>query len=197
MNEAIISPDCVLAVDLDGTLCRTDTLIEAMLSLAKRRPLKLFLLPFWLFKGKAGFKAEVARHAGLDVTTLAYNDELVNWLRAEQADGRRIALAMRRLAYGETVATGPRATAARRSGDRTTVTFADVSGALAAYNGPPNAFELCDGTACRWASAHLAGNSVVLDGTAAKVCYCWGDTPVCTLTDNSALPAGPFELPVQ
>ena len=115
----------------------------------------------------------------------------------KQEVGRRIALAMRRLAYGETVATSPRATAARRSGDRTTITFADVSGALAAYNGPPNAFELCEGAACRWASAHLSGNSVVLDGTAAKVRYCWGDTPICTLTDSSALPAGPFELPVQ
>lgn len=115
----------------------------------------------------------------------------------KQEVGRRIALAMRGAAYGEKTATGPRVTAVRRSGDQTVVTFAGVSGTLAAYNGPPNAFELCDGAACRWAIAHIQGDSVVLDGTAPKVRYCWGDTPVCTLTDGSLLPAGPFELPAQ
>jgi hypothetical protein len=31
---------------------------------------------------------------------------------------------------------------------------------------------------------------------AARVRYCWGDSPVCTLFDRSGLPAGPFELNV-
>jgi sialate O-acetylesterase len=115
----------------------------------------------------------------------------------KQEIGRRIALAMRHVAYGEDTATGPRVAAVRRDGNRTIVSFAGVSGALAAYNGQPNAFELCDAGACRWASARLDGNSVVLDGTAQKVRYCWGDTPICTLTDGSLLPAGPFELAVQ
>jgi sialate O-acetylesterase len=115
----------------------------------------------------------------------------------KQEVGRRIALAIRGVTYGEPVATGPRAVAARRSGNQTIVDFAGTSGKLLAYNGQPNAFELCDGASCRWASAHIQGDHVALDGTAAKVRYCWGDAPVCTLTDASALPAGPFELPVQ
>lgn len=95
MNEAVISvsPDCVLAVDLDGTLCRTDTLIEALLVLVKRQPFSLFLVPFWLLKGKAGFKAEVARRARLDPAGLVYNEEIVSWLGSERAAGRRIVLA--------------------------------------------------------------------------------------------------------
>ena len=34
-------------------------------------------------------------------------------------------------------------------------------------------------------------------GNATRVRYCWGDSPVCTLSDGSALPAGPFEVPIQ
>ena len=79
------------------------------------------------------------------------------------------------------------------------VSFQDVTGALAAYNGEPNAFELCDAVSCHWARATLAGDHVLLaePGTATRIRYCWGDSPVCTLTDGSGLPAGPFEVPIQ
>ena len=52
---------------------------------------------------------------------------------------------------------------------------------------------------CRWVRATLAGDHVTLSdaGAATRVRYCWGDSPVCTLSDPSALPAGPFEVPVQ
>jgi sialate O-acetylesterase len=85
-----------------------------------------------------------------------------------------------------------------RAGDGVTIAFGDVTGALAAYNGAPNAFELCDGDACRWARATLAGTHITLAdaGHATRVRYCWGDSPVCTLSDASGLPAGPFELPI-
>ena len=42
-----------LVVDLDGTLVGTDLLIESLFVLAKRRPLRLLLVPLWLAKGKA------------------------------------------------------------------------------------------------------------------------------------------------
>ena len=117
----------------------------------------------------------------------------------KQAIGRRLAIAARHLVYGETLApSGARAVTARRSGAGVTVSFKDVTGGLIAYNGEPNAFELCDATSCRWARASLAKDHVTLDnaGTATRVRYCWGDSPVCTLTDESALPAGPFELAI-
>jgi sialate O-acetylesterase len=72
-----------------------------------------------------------------------------------------------------------------------------VTGALTAYNGAPNAFELCDAASCRWATATLAGDHVTLAGTGTRVRYCWGDSPVCTLSDGSGLPAGPFELTIE
>jgi len=116
----------------------------------------------------------------------------------KQDIGRRISLAMRHLAYGEPALSGPRPLAAKRSGDQVIVSFRDISGALTANSGNPNAFELCGARACRWADAHVAGNTVVLEkaGDARKVRYCWGDSPICTLTDATTLPAAPFELAI-
>jgi hypothetical protein len=45
-----------LVVDLDGTLVRTDLLIECLVALLKDDPLYIFALPFWLLKGRAAFK---------------------------------------------------------------------------------------------------------------------------------------------
>jgi len=115
----------------------------------------------------------------------------------KQEIGRRLSIAARNLVYGEAIApSGARVTVARRDGDTVTISFADVTGSLAAYNGEPNAFELCDATACRWVRATLGQNSVTLAdaGAATKVRYCWGDSPICTLSDASGLPAGPFEI---
>jgi len=118
----------------------------------------------------------------------------------KQEIGRRLSIAARHLVYGEAVPpSGARVAAARRIGGDVTLSFKDVSGSLAAYNGEPNAFELCDTTACRWARATVAGDHVTLAnaGNATRVRYCWGDSPVCTLTDASGLPAGPFEVSIQ
>ena len=118
----------------------------------------------------------------------------------KQEIGRRIAIAARHLVYGDPVLpTGPRAISAKRSGDTVTVAFQDVTGALAAYNGPPNGFELCDKSNCRWAQTTLDHNRVILSnaGSASNVRYCWGDSPICTLSDATGLPAGPVELPIK
>jgi 4-hydroxybenzoate polyprenyltransferase len=96
-------PDVPLAVDLDGTLVRTDTLHENLLVLFKHAPWLLVLLPLWVLKGKAFFKAEVARRAALDASRLPYNEELLSWLKEEKARGRRLVLATaadRRIADG-------------------------------------------------------------------------------------------------
>ncbi len=117
----------------------------------------------------------------------------------KQEIGRRLSIAVRHLLYGEALApSGARGAAARRTGDTVTVSFKDVTGSLVAYNGEPNAFELCDAVACHWARARLASDHVTLSdaGAATRLRYCWGDSPVCTLTDGSGLPAGPFELSI-
>jgi 4-hydroxybenzoate polyprenyltransferase len=87
MNE-----DEIIAVDLDGTLTLTDTLHESVLTLARNKPYLLLFLPFWLFKGIAHLKQKVAEHSELDVTTLPYNQPLIDWLKEEKLRGKKIVL---------------------------------------------------------------------------------------------------------
>ncbi|WHZ24552.1 MAG: Integral membrane protein [Nitrospira sp.] len=82
-----------LCVDLDGTLVKTDLLWESLLALLKQSPFLLFQLPFWLLKGRAYFKHEIARRVTLDVATLPYHQELIEFLSNERRAGRELVLA--------------------------------------------------------------------------------------------------------
>jgi 4-hydroxybenzoate polyprenyltransferase len=81
-----------LCVDLDGTLVRSDTLVDALMSGMHNwrvwRALGLLLT-----KGRAAMKQELARVAPVDAASLPYNEELLHFLRAEKARGRTIVLA--------------------------------------------------------------------------------------------------------
>lgn len=79
-----------LCVDLDGTLIRSDLLLESFLLLIKGNPLYILLLPFWLLGGKAKLKAEIARRVQLDGAALPYSAAFVEWLQAQKAAGRSI-----------------------------------------------------------------------------------------------------------
>jgi 4-hydroxybenzoate polyprenyltransferase/phosphoserine phosphatase len=81
-----------LVVDLDGSLVRTDTLIECALAIAGR-PLALLRALFALRHGKARLKQELAAAAKLDVARLPYNRALLAYLRDQQAAGRTLILA--------------------------------------------------------------------------------------------------------
>lgn len=80
--------DTALCIDLDGTLVKTDLLYESLLALLSRNPLYVFLLPFWLLRGKASLKHEIARRVELDVTTLPYDARVVDALRETSARPR-------------------------------------------------------------------------------------------------------------
>lgn len=82
-----------LCVDLDGTLIRTDLLMECLLGLLKRKPWLVFLVPVWLSQGKGTLKQELANRVDLNVQTLPYQQELLNFLREEYARGRPLMLA--------------------------------------------------------------------------------------------------------
>lgn len=82
-----------LVVDLDGTLIKTDLLIESFLLLLRKNLLYLFLAPIWLLRGKAYFKAEIARRVDIDIKLLPYNQEFLAYLREQHANGRELWLA--------------------------------------------------------------------------------------------------------
>jgi 4-hydroxybenzoate polyprenyltransferase len=80
-------------VDLDGTLISTDMLWETACFLLCREPLRAFSLPVWLLRGKAGFKHEIAQRVDFDPSLLPYRREVVDYITAEKAAGRRLILA--------------------------------------------------------------------------------------------------------
>ncbi|MCM0044221.1 MAG: UbiA family prenyltransferase [Burkholderiaceae bacterium] len=81
-----------LAVDLDGTLVQTDTLHEAALRALRERPLALLQLPFWLLQGRAEVKQRLAGLSRFDPAALPYNQQLLDWLATQRAQGRRLVL---------------------------------------------------------------------------------------------------------
>ncbi len=91
LSETNIS-DIALVVDLDGTLCRTDTLQEGVLALAANQPWKLLNLPRWLTEGRAGLKARLAEEGIVAPDELPLNEAVLGIIRQARAEGRRIAL---------------------------------------------------------------------------------------------------------
>ena len=81
-----------LCVDLDGTLAKSDTLVDSLLVLARTHPALLLALPGRLLHGKAAFKAFITSHVTLDVTHLPYNRTLLQFLHEERTRGRSIYL---------------------------------------------------------------------------------------------------------
>ena len=81
-----------LCVDLDGTLVKSDTLVDSLLVLLRTRPTLMLKLPGRLLHGKAAFKAYVTESISLDVAHLPYNRQLLQFLQQERAKGRRIYL---------------------------------------------------------------------------------------------------------
>ena len=85
--------DTPLCVDLDGTLVKSDTLVDSTLALARQKPGALLNLPGWLMEGKAALKQHITSAVQLDVTHLPYNRELMQFLEQQHATGRPIYLA--------------------------------------------------------------------------------------------------------
>jgi 4-hydroxybenzoate polyprenyltransferase len=82
-----------LSVDLDGTLIHTDLLLENLVGAILKRPFLIFLLPLWLFRGRAHLKEQLARNVEFDPALLPYDERVLDYLRGEKAKGRRLILA--------------------------------------------------------------------------------------------------------
>jgi len=82
-----------LFVDLDGTLISGDTLHISLRRLLRRRPWVFLWLPFYVLKGRAGFKAHVANHVTLDPARLPYRRDVLEYLKQEKHRGRTLILA--------------------------------------------------------------------------------------------------------
>ena len=81
-----------LCVDLDGTLVRTDTLLESLLGLVRFYPWYLLAIPLWSLKGLAHVKQKIRSLHQVDVELLPYNADVLNLVKRERATGRRTVL---------------------------------------------------------------------------------------------------------
>jgi 4-hydroxybenzoate polyprenyltransferase/phosphoserine phosphatase len=91
--QAPSAVDRPLVVDLDGTLVSTDLLVETASAVVFKNPMDAPRLLRWLQAGRSRLKRELATRAPIDAAGLPYREEVLDWLRAERAEGRRLILA--------------------------------------------------------------------------------------------------------
>jgi 4-hydroxybenzoate polyprenyltransferase len=98
-----------LCVDLDGTLIRGDLLWDGLLRFVRKHPQEFWRLPLWLVSGRVALKAGLAQHAPPAELAPPSNSELIAYLHAEAARGRRLFLvtASHRKALGSVVGLAP------------------------------------------------------------------------------------------
>lgn len=82
-----------LCVDLDGTLVKSDTLVDSVLLLIRHNPTALLKLPLWLLQGKACLKQHVSMCVLIDAQFLPYNKPLLEYLNRQHGAGRKVYLA--------------------------------------------------------------------------------------------------------
>jgi 4-hydroxybenzoate polyprenyltransferase/phosphoserine phosphatase len=82
-----------LVVDLDGTLIKTDLLLESASQFVLAQPWNAYKLLGWLTQGKCALKAHLAQNTSIDAAALPFNAELIIWLKHEKAQGRTLVLA--------------------------------------------------------------------------------------------------------
>src|SRR5215217_7494025 len=82
-----------LVVDLNGTLIRTDLLLESFFQLLTTDPLKALQAVTAVKDGKAALKSRLADQSVLEISTLPFNEEVLTFITVEKAKGRPIYLA--------------------------------------------------------------------------------------------------------
>jgi 4-hydroxybenzoate polyprenyltransferase len=81
-----------LCVRCEYALIRNNLLLEAALKLVKREPWTVLLLAVSLLRGSSRFRWEITRRVVSHANTLPYNQQLIDYVRAEYAAGRSVLL---------------------------------------------------------------------------------------------------------
>src|SRR6266404_6777376 len=90
-QEAAI--DVPLVVDLDGTLIRSDLLVESAFAYIGENPLRILRLFTMLMGGKAALKAGIAAKTPIDVVHLPYDERVLALMEKARREGRKIYVA--------------------------------------------------------------------------------------------------------
>jgi 4-hydroxybenzoate polyprenyltransferase/phosphoserine phosphatase len=94
-SEALSMPSKLipLVVDLDGTLVRSDLLVESAFAHLGHNILAAVDLLSAIWHGKAALKAEIAAKTDIDVSRLPYDEDVVSLIREARAAGSKVYLA--------------------------------------------------------------------------------------------------------
>jgi haloacid dehalogenase-like hydrolase len=82
-----------LVVDLDGTLIRSDLLVESFFAYLGAEPFRFLSLATALRRGKAPFKAEIAQRVAIEPAHLPYDERVLSLIREARDKGGRVFLA--------------------------------------------------------------------------------------------------------
>lgn len=90
VNEQIIP--ATVYVDLDGTLIKSDLLLESLFRLLEKNFFFLFMIPLWLLGGKANLKHQLAARVDVKTELLPYNSTLLTLLLEMKQQGSELVL---------------------------------------------------------------------------------------------------------
>jgi 4-hydroxybenzoate polyprenyltransferase/phosphoserine phosphatase len=156
-----------LCVNCDGTLVRTNTLMEGVLQLAKNSLADLARAPRWLLGGLGYFKEQVALHSDVDVKYLPYNSELLALLEKAHGAGRRLVL----------VASGHQSVAQA---------IADHLGLFAEVHGSTRAASLTVAAKQKWLCERFGSGQYVYAGSHRRDLAIWRTAHAAIVVDASA-----------
>ncbi|MFT4886426.1 MAG: 4-hydroxybenzoate polyprenyltransferase [Pseudohongiellaceae bacterium] len=81
-----------LFVDLDGTLIKSDWMLEAILAMVRDNPFSIFQMLIWLAKGRSSLKRHLAEAVVIDIALLPFNPEFLEFLKKEKHSHRELIL---------------------------------------------------------------------------------------------------------
>ena len=82
-----------LVIDLDGTLLRSDLLLETGLQFIAHHPYRVDLPVRWLMQGKPILKHHLAQNTDIDIEHLPFNQTVLNFITQAKQENRKIILA--------------------------------------------------------------------------------------------------------
>ncbi|MBI1213158.1 MAG: UbiA family prenyltransferase, partial [Alphaproteobacteria bacterium] len=93
-----------LVVELEGTLLRSNLMLERALAFVRARPLNLLKALIWGVQGNGTLRDGLARGTKLDVSVLPYDRAVIDLMSEARAAGRPLVLAAGRDAAAEEIA---------------------------------------------------------------------------------------------
>ena len=81
-----------LCVNLDGSLSKSDTLIEGLVRLVRDDIFNVFRILYWRARGRAELKERVAARSNWDAMLLPVNEAFFGWLQQQRQARRRLIL---------------------------------------------------------------------------------------------------------